>query len=191
MMTPKTLGILTIVPYWRNPRRIADEAVEAVMESIRQFGYQTPIVVDTENVIIMGHTRYQALRRLGVKEVPVLVASTLNPQQVKELRTIDNRTSEYSRWDFEKLMEELDGADSALMQSFFPEVFGPTDAELKDGEDAIEKMTVEVTYSAPINAEFVCPECFHMWEMDVTKEDVLSGELYLKNTDTEKAEEPA
>jgi len=180
-MKTRVVRIADLAPYWRNPRRISDEAVQAVMDSLKEYGYQQPIVVDTENVIIMGHTRYSALRRLGVKEIPVLVAENLTQKQVKELRTIDNRTAEYTRWDFEKLMEELEGVDSVLMQSFFPEVFGPTSGDLEEGEDIIDKMTVEVTFKKEDpTAEFICPECFHQWDMPVSREDVFAGELYVR-----------
>jgi site-specific DNA-methyltransferase (adenine-specific) len=176
-----TLDVGDIAPYWRNPRRITDEAVEAVMESIRQYGYQQPIVVDQEHVIIMGHTRHAALRRLGVGSIPVLVAKSLSQKQVKELRTIDNRTSELTRWDFDKLMGELDEMDQTLMASFFPEVFGPTEAENADGDAAVDSLVVDLTTQKPDpTAEFICPECFHSWEMPVSKQDVYSGHLQVK-----------
>ncbi|QNJ55892.1 ParB-like nuclease domain protein [Microbacterium phage Rasputia] len=179
-METKVLQVKDLVPYWRNPRRISDEAVNAVMDSIREYGYQQPIVVDTENVIIMGHTRHAAVRRLGVTEIPVLVASNLTPKQVKELRTIDNRTSEFTRWDFEKLMSELEGVDSALMQAFFPEVLGVPEPEVDD-----DGLSMVIDAATPLpqeakSAEFICPTCFHQWAMPVTREDIFSGELYVK-----------
>lgn len=177
------LSVSEIVPYWRNPRRISDEAVEAVMESIKQYGYQQPIVVDTERVIIMGHTRHAAIRRLGYDRVSVLVARNLTAKQVKELRTIDNRTSEFTRWDFEKLMSELSGLDQTLMMSFFPEVVGPTPAELADGEELLRSMSEEVAVEKKDDpeAEFTCPSCWHSWSMPVSKEDVLSGHLAVRS----------
>ena len=178
-MKTRVLAIADIVPYWRNPRRISDEAVNAVVESIKAYGYQQPIVVDTENVIIMGHTRYSALRRMGVKEIPVLVATELTAKQVKELRTIDNRTAEYTRWDFEKLMDELDGVNSELMMSFFPEVLGAPDTDIED--DGGESKLIDVFEKRPDpTAEFICPTCFHQWEMPVSREDVFAGELRVK-----------
>lgn len=173
--------VADIVPYWRNPRRISDEAVHAVMESIRLYGYQQPIVVDTENVIIMGHTRHAAIRRLGYEKVKVLVARGLTAKQVKELRTIDNRTSEYTRWDFEKLMDELGALDQSLMFSFFPEVVGPTEEDEEAG-DAIVEQTVDVMAKPTTDptVEFICPACFHGWEMPVSREDIFSGELRVK-----------
>lgn len=177
------MAIADIVPYWRNPRRISDEAVEAVMESIKLYGYNSPIVVDSERVIIMGHTRYSALRRLGVKEAPVVVASDLSPRKVKELRTIDNRTSENTRWDFELLMGELDALDQKLMQAFFPEVIEavPDEVTIDINAERVLAAAAEAgtDAGAPI-AEFICPDCFHQWSMPVSKQDVFMGELRVK-----------
>lgn len=184
MLSTVVMPIADIVPYWRNPRRISDEAVEAVMESIRQYGYNSPIVVDSERVIIMGHTRYSALRRLGVKEAPVVVASNLSPKKVKELRTIDNRTSENTRWDFDLLMGELGAMDQRLMASFFPEILeAPEEGESLVDVNAERQAEAILSQSAePVTktAEFICPHCFHQWEMKVSRQDVFAGELRVK-----------
>ena len=95
-----------IKPYEHNPRR-NDAAVAAVAESIRQFGFRQPIVVDAEGVIICGHTRYKAANKLGLAEVPVHVASELTPTQVKALRLADNKTHELAEWDRALLPQEL------------------------------------------------------------------------------------
>lgn len=187
--SPVTMPVADIVPYWRNPRRISDEAVQAVMDSIKLYGYQQPIVVDTERVIIMGHTRHAAVRRLGLEAVPVLVATNLTPKQVKELRTIDNRTAEFTRWDFEKLLGELGTMDQSLMYAFFPEAVSDVAAEVASGESLLEEQIIEVVAPRedPV-AEFVCPNCFHGWEMPVSREDVLAGHLYApKAPETEGA----
>jgi DNA modification methylase len=95
-----------VVPYKGNPRR-NDEAVEKVATSIKEFGFKQPIVVDKESVIIVGHTRLLAALRLGMKEVPVLVAGDLTPAQVKAYRLADNRVHEEAEWDEELLALEL------------------------------------------------------------------------------------
>lgn len=168
-----------LVPYWRNPRTISNEAVNAVAESIRQFGYQQFIVVDDDNVIIIGHTRYMALRRLGYHEVPVMIERNLSPQQVKQLRVLDNRTSEYTSWDFERLMQELTDIDSELMQRFFPEVAPqvPTDEAARTVEITNDPAPVTAEKAGDGLAEFICPTCFHSWEMRVTPEMVQKGRL--------------
>jgi ParB-like chromosome segregation protein Spo0J len=98
--------ISDIKPYPGNPRQ-NDAAVDAVAESIRQFGFRQPIVVNTDGVIICGHTRYRAALKLGLTEVPVHVATDLTPAQVKAYRIADNKTAELASWDYELLPIEL------------------------------------------------------------------------------------
>jgi DNA modification methylase len=95
-----------VLPYKRNPRK-NDDAVEKVSASIREFGFKQPIVVDKDHVIIVGHTRLLAALRLGMKEVPVLVAGDLSPAQVKAYRLADNRVHEEAEWDEDLLALEL------------------------------------------------------------------------------------
>ncbi len=96
----------SIKPYANNPRN-NDNAVEMVAQSIRDFGFKNPIIVDKDNVIIAGHTRLKAAYKLGLKEAPVIVADDLNEDKVKAFRLVDNRTAEVAAWDFAKLEEEL------------------------------------------------------------------------------------
>lgn len=93
-------------PYPNNPR-INSEAVDKVAASLKSFGWRQPIVVDSSNVIIVGHTRLQAAKRLRMKEVPVLVADDLSEEQVKAYRLADNKTAEFAEWDMDKLGDEL------------------------------------------------------------------------------------
>ena len=95
-----------LVPYERNPRQ-NDQAVEAVARSIREYGFQQPIVVDADGVIIVGHTRWKAARKLGLEKVPVHVARDLSPEQVKAYRIADNKTAELAEWNYELLPIEL------------------------------------------------------------------------------------
>lgn len=99
-----------IRPYENNPRR-NDEAVQYVAESIRQFGWKQPIVIDRDGVIIVGHTRYKAALRLGLTKVPCLIAEDLTPEQVKAYRLADNKVGEIAGWDFDELEEELAALD--------------------------------------------------------------------------------
>lgn len=176
-----TLPIDQIVPYWRNPRKITSSAVNAVAESIKKYGYRQPIVVDGENVIIIGHTRYMALRRLGVTEIPVRVETGLSQRQVKELRTVDNRAAEYTEWDFDKLTAELErlGSEAGM---FFEDVLGTT-SELTDESEVWqdeEEDDQPKTAPDPVRndvAEFICPGCFHSWEQVVTVRDIQSGKI--------------
>ena len=98
--------INSITPYERNPR-LNDNAVDAVAASLQEFGFRQPIVVDNAGVIIAGHTRWKSAKKLGLKKVPVHVATDLTPEQVKAYRLADNKTGELAEWDMEILPIEL------------------------------------------------------------------------------------
>jgi len=96
-----------IKPYEKNPRR-NDEAVKYVAESIKQFGFKVPIVIDSKNIIVAGHTRYKAAKKLSLEQVPCIVADDLTDEQIKAFRLADNKVAEKAEWDFDLLSEELD-----------------------------------------------------------------------------------
>ena len=96
------------IPYARNARKISDAAVAKVAASIKEFGWRQPIVVDTEGVVVAGHTRLLAARKLGLTTVPVHVAANLTPAQIKAYRLMDNRSHEEAEWDMELLPLELE-----------------------------------------------------------------------------------
>lgn len=102
--------------YENNPRNNED-AVEAVANSINEFGFKVPIIIDSNNIIIAGHTRYKASHRIGLTEVPCIIADDLTEEQIRAFRLVDNKTSELATWDIEKLNEEL--ADLNLDMSLF------------------------------------------------------------------------
>lgn len=104
-----------IKPYERNARK-NDEAVKAVVESIKQCEYVAPIVVDEDYVILCGHTRLKALKQLGYTEVEICVKSGLTDEQKRKYRLLDNKTNEIAEWDFDLLAEELDGLDFGDLQ---------------------------------------------------------------------------
>lgn len=116
-MQVQSMKIDEVKPYPNNPRN-NDDGVEAVANSIREFGWQQPIVVDKDNVIIVGHTRYKAARKLGMKEVPVVVANNLTPEQVKAYRLADNKTGELTDWDMSLLDDELGDIADIDMSDF-------------------------------------------------------------------------
>lgn len=95
-------------PYAKNPRK-NDQAVPAVAESIRRFGWKQPLVIDKKGVIIAGHTRYKAAKSLGLKSVPCVVADDLTPEEAKAFRLVDNRVGELAEWDFDLLDGEISG----------------------------------------------------------------------------------
>lgn len=135
-------GIDEIRPYENNPR-VNDGAVGAVAESIREFGFQQPIVVDRDGVIIAGHTRYKAAKKLGLTEVPVVVAGNLTDEQVRAYRLADNKTGELAEWDFSVLEEELAGIGELDMSLFG---FEPKEIEAPEeiAEDDYEEEPPEV-----------------------------------------------
>lgn len=106
-----------VKPYEKNPRR-NDGAVDAVAASIKEFGFQQPIVVDKDGVIIAGHTRYKAAKKLKCDTVPVVVADDLTEEQVKAYRLADNKSGELAGWDFAMLQDELAQFDDFDMEQF-------------------------------------------------------------------------
>lgn len=129
--------------YEKNPRK-NDKAVEYVANSIKEFGFKVPIVIDKNNVIVAGHTRYKASEKLGLTEVPCIVADDLNEEQIKAFRLADNKVSEFAEWDFNILGEELGDIDFDMTEFGFeklnldPDDFG-TDFELSDLETPITR----------------------------------------------------
>ena len=138
MMDIMMVKIGEIVPYKNNPR-INDDAVEPVKESIRQFGFKVPMILDKDNVIVAGHTRYEAAKKLGMTEVPVIYADDLSEEQVRKFRLVDNKTAEFAEWDIEKLQEEL----SYLDFDDYDFGFGFDDdlQEMEDGENSYSQKT--------------------------------------------------
>lgn len=106
MTTVKDFDINSIKEYENNPR-INDGAVDAVAQSIKDFGFKVPIIIDRDGVIIAGHTRKKAAHKLGMQRVPCIVADDLTPEQVAAFRLADNKTAELAEWDMEKLQQEL------------------------------------------------------------------------------------
>ena len=97
-------------PYENNPR-INDEAVDDVVESIKQCSYIAPIIIDEDGVILAGHTRYRALKKLKRKEAEVIVKAGLTEEQKRKYRLLDNKTAELAGWDLDLLADELEGLD--------------------------------------------------------------------------------
>ena len=111
------VDINSIKPYENNPRH-NEEAIPYVMNSIKEFGFKNPIIIDKNNVIIAGHTRLESAKRLGMKEVPIIHADDLTEEQVKAFRLADNKVAEKSLWDYTKLDEELDNILDIDMSMF-------------------------------------------------------------------------
>ena len=145
-----TVPVGEIIPYDNNPRK-NDKAVKAVAESIEQTGYNNPIVVDENFVVLAGHTRLKSLKKLGREEIEVLQVSGMSDEQKKKYRLLDNKAGEYATWDYVALVEEIAGLDWGNLEM---------DWGLFDSEE-------EPDDAAPIEKEKTpshkCPECGFEW----------------------------
>jgi site-specific DNA-methyltransferase (adenine-specific) len=163
------IPITEIKPYENNPR-INDNAVEAVANSIKEFGFKNPIILDKNNVIIAGHKRYKASLQLGLKEVPCIHANDLTEEQVKALRIADNKTAEKANWDMSKLKIEigdinLDMTDfgfgqfelSMLDDDYSPEGYDDDliDDYSKPEEELLKSKRIIITYEGDEQEEFL------------------------------------
>lgn len=126
-----------LIPYKNNPRK-NDEAVKYVANSIRDFGFKVPIVIDKNNVIVAGHTRFKASQQLGLKEVPCIVADDLTEEQIKAFRLADNKVSEFAEWDDELLLEEVELIDLDLTDYGFPEIQEEVDSNDEEEEELFD-----------------------------------------------------
>ena len=146
-MNVQEMPIVDIKPYERNPRKNA-AAVDYVANSIKEFGFKQPIVVDADHVIVVGHTRWLAAKKLKMKTVPVLVADDLTPEQAKAYRLADNKTNEFSEWDDDLLDLEMDDLSDIDMS-----LFG---FELDEDEPATERK--EAAYTESISVVIDCQD---------------------------------
>ena len=142
-----------LIPYENNPRR-NDKTVEPLMESIKQYGFLVPLVVDKNNVIIAGHTRYKAAKKLNMKTVPTVVADDLSEEETKAFRIIDNKVAEETSWDFEKLNKEIKKFSEETIETY----------NLSDLVTEYEDLTdyfipSEPKEKIPQKREYICPFC--------------------------------
>jgi len=152
------MPIEQIKPYKKNPRK-NEKAVPEVVKSLREFGFRQPLVVDSSMVLIVGHTRLLAAKELGLTNVPVHIASTLTPAQVRAYRIADNRSHDRSEWDVTLLNEEL-GELFEMDEKFDIEFmdfgdFGPgeeKEKEIKEGSKELD----EEEFS---EFDHKCPKC--------------------------------
>jgi DNA-directed RNA polymerase subunit F len=182
MNETRTVDIETLIPYWRNPRDNR-HAIEKVKESIREYGYQTPILVDKELTIIAGHTRYRALKELGYTRIAVVV-SDIDPKKAKEFRIIDNKTSEYATWTDDLAIELREFTNPVFRDFYFPDF--KLNLDFSDKTEAVTPENTEKTEEKLLNQfqndsvsrenelkmTIFCPNC--------------SNEITLKKADMEK-----
>lgn len=154
MLEIKNINIDDLKPYKNNPRNNI-EAVKYVKNSIQEFGFKVPIIIDKDNTIITGHTRYKAAKELKITEIPCIIADDLTEVQIKAFRLVDNKVSEKSEWDFELLDKELeDILDIDISE------FGFSDIEEINFDNV--KDLQEETYEEPKKETLCCPNCGHI-----------------------------
>lgn len=156
-MNIQTINVKDLKPYEKNPRK-NDDAVKYVAESIQKFGFKCPIVIDKNNVIVAGHTRYKACKKLGIEQVPCVIADDLTEEQIKAFRLADNKVSEYAEWDFSLLDEELSDIIDLDMSDFGflgDDIELDIEHETKENAESIETQHYLVCgqYKIPIDAE--------------------------------------
>lgn len=151
-MEIKEIDILKIKPYNKNPRR-NEETIEQVKNSIEEFGFKVPILLDKDYTIIAGHTRYEASLKLGLKTVPCIIITDLNKEQVKAFRLADNKVSEVSKWDYELLEQELKNIIGIDMEKY---------DFLSETIDWNEVDEIDIdNYEKPEEKRCQCPYCNH------------------------------
>lgn len=132
-MEIREFGIDEIKPYEKNPRKNED-SVRFVANSIKEFGFNVPIVIDADNVIVAGHTRWKAAKQLGLEKVPCIKKDDLSPAQIKAFRLADNKVGEFSQWDMDLLGDELKDLGDVFDMGDFG-FFDPMDDDAPTGDD--------------------------------------------------------
>lgn len=142
------VNIKDIIPYENNPRK-NEKAVGVVSQSIEQVGYNNPIIVDEDMVILAGHTRRLSLIKNGAKEMEVLQVTGLTDEQKRKYRLLDNKTGEYASWDYVALMDELQGLDWNGLELDWG----------IGGEEPEEEPEVPGDEDEEEDFDYECPEC--------------------------------
>ena len=168
-----------LIPYEKNPRK-NDEAVEYVANSIKEFGFKVPIIIDKNNIIVAGHTRFKAALKLKINIVPCIIADDLTDEQIKAFRLADNKVGEFAEWDIDLLGGELEGIFDINMEAFgFSNI---TDEETEENEEdnpytmAVNVPQYEITGDCPKLEELV----------DSSKENELIKEIEASNVSNEE-----
>lgn len=152
------IALSELTPYDKNPR-LNDNAVPKVAKSISKFGFKVPLVIDSNNVIVAGHTRFKAAQSLGLDAVPCIVADDLSPEQIRAFRLADNKVAEFSEWDFTALHEELESLADLDLQDF-----GFANIDLHD-DDLSEFFEEPEQPKEPKAKTATCPHCGEVFEL--------------------------
>lgn len=131
-------NIKDLKPYENNPRK-NEEAVQYVANSIKEFGFKNPIVIDKNNVIVAGHTRLLAAKKLNLKTVPCIMADDLTDEQIQAFRLVDNKTGEFAEWDLPLLDTELAKVDMDIKLLGFEEYTSNNINDFVEDSDQVDK----------------------------------------------------
>lgn len=145
MVSIKVQKLEDLTPYENNPRR-NEKAIEAVRKSIESFGFINPIIVDQDGVIICGHTRYAAAKKMDLQEAPTIIVDDLTEEQEKAFRIVDNKVSEGAEWDKDLLRDEL---------AAIKDMYDMTDFGFKEDDRELEAKLKGTKHQ--------CPRCGHQW----------------------------
>lgn len=153
-MEIKNVKTEEITPYENNPRR-NEKAVEAVKISIEEYGFRVPVILTKEKVLVCGHTRLKAAKLMGLTEIPAIFVEDLTKEQIKAFRIADNKVSEASTWDFEKLEAELEEIDiNEFIERYFPEK-----TEQNSNTESFKSQEIELGEFNDEKFEYECPCC--------------------------------
>ena len=156
-MEVKHIELIKLKPYDKNPRK-NEKSIEVVANSIKAYGFRQPIVVDKNMVIVVGHTRFEAARRLNLKTVPVHIAD-LSKEEIQAYRIMDNKSADSSGWDLDLLKQEL---ISLSDENYDLDLTGFTDLEVDSLLGDIKTTEVDVK----LTKECICPKCGHRFKQD-------------------------
>ena len=164
-MKIEMMKVSDLVPYENNPRD-NDSAVDAVANSIKEFGFLVPVLIDKERNIVAGHTRFKAAQKLGIEKVPTITLGNLSDEDIRKYRIVDNKTGELSSWDYELLKEELGSIDEINMAAFNFDFENPAkenqqDIEITSNLDEGSELDLD-DFSDEVFAN-ECPYCGFRW----------------------------
>ena len=153
-MQIKMVELKDLKPYENNPRN-NDEAVKYVAKSIEEFGFKVPMVIDKDNVIVAGHTRYKAAKKLGIEEVPCIIADDLTEEQIKAFRLVDNKVAERATWNDDLLEIELNDILNINMQDFGFDLLKDIEELVNPYSQKVNIPQYEITGECPDISELV------------------------------------
>ena len=177
------INVNDIIPYDKNPRH-NETAIPLVMQSIKEFGFKNPIILDKNNVIVCGHTRLESAKRLGIDEIPCLYADDLTEEQIKAFRLADNKVSEQASWNTSLLNEELESIIDINMEDFgFDLDFGIEDFKENERQRTNDAYNLDLVDIGNSTNDF--------WQMPIIENDNyipndLIGFNYAKSSDNKK-----